>query len=155
MVKLQEAYGGDGGATGKPYFDLVLDCVSSLEEKDRVFDYNAKIHGANLLKKELNAPATSKSNYITIGGPTPDWGRAVVRRKLGWNWFGLNHELFWIVFPNSRGVLEELAAMVEEGKLRAEIEGIPVTGFSDAKPVRDAFSRLHGRRVQGKLVFVL
>uniref|UniRef100_A0A7S1UCU6 Enoyl reductase (ER) domain-containing protein n=2 Tax=Phaeomonas parva TaxID=124430 RepID=A0A7S1UCU6_9STRA len=33
--------------------DLVLDCVSSLEAKDRVFDYNARVHAAGILKRVL------------------------------------------------------------------------------------------------------
>eukprot|EP00756_Hemistasia_phaeocysticola_P065203 Hpha_TRINITY_DN8389_c0_g1::TRINITY_DN8389_c0_g1_i2::g.154272::m.154272 len=154
VEELKAEYGAGSG--GRPYFDLVLDCVSSLEEKDRVFDYNPRIHASGLLKTELNAPLTSKSNYITIGGPTSDWARAMLRRSwLGWNWFSVNHELFWIAFPHSAGVLQELAAAVDEDALHAEIDEVPVKRFEDVEPVREAFRRLHGRRVQGKLVLVL
>uniref|UniRef100_A0A7S1UCB8 Alcohol dehydrogenase-like C-terminal domain-containing protein n=1 Tax=Phaeomonas parva TaxID=124430 RepID=A0A7S1UCB8_9STRA len=134
--------------------DLVLDCVSSLEAKDRVFDYNARVHAAGILKREPNTSG-SRSNYIVIGGGFGDWFRALMFRTAGINCFGASHELFWIVFPHSRPVLDELKAAVERGALRAFIEEVPVDGFAAVEPVREAFRRLHGRRVRGKLVFVL
>ena len=76
VLEAIEANSGRLGPPPAPKIDvLVLDCVSSLEEKDRVFDYNACVHAAGLLKAELNAPETSNSNYITIGGAAVDWLR--------------------------------------------------------------------------------
>lgn len=137
-------------------FDLVFDCVSSLEAKDYAFDYCPRMHASGLLKAKLNASETSRSNYITIGGAAGDWLRAGLRRSwFGLNWFTADHELFWVEFPNSRSVLEEVAEAVDAGALRPLIEPVPVKRFISVEPVRTAFSRLHSRRVRGKLVLVL
>ena len=58
-------------ASQKP-FDLVLDCVYSIEAKDLKTNYLAAIQQRKpcrrILKSALNAPLSSKANYIVIGG---------------------------------------------------------------------------------------
>ena len=92
---------------------------------------------------------------MTLGGDFSDWACALLRRAVGWNCFTRRHELFWVRFPHSAPELRRLAAAFEAGVLRPVIEEVAVDGFRSADPVRAAFRRLSGRRVQGKLVLVL
>ena len=119
-------------------FDLCFDCVSSLEAKDAEYKYEAFIRSNDFLA----------GTYICIGGRPIDWAKAVVRRRLGFNLFGTDRELFWVRFPQSAQTLEQIAEMAEAGKLRPEVaEVLPLT----AEGARTAFSLLHDRRVTGKL----
>ena len=136
-------------------FDIVFDSVHSIEAKDVKYDYRDRIHRTNLLKRQLNAPATSKSNYITIGGSFWDWTKAVLRRKYGINLFTSSHELHWVSFPNSWQVLGELAALYSSKAIKPVVSTLPAQRFRTAEPVREAFEAMHQRRAVGKLVLVL
>eukprot|EP01061_Rhynchopus_euleeides_P041972 TRINITY_DN73349_c0_g1_i1.p1 TRINITY_DN73349_c0_g1~~TRINITY_DN73349_c0_g1_i1.p1 ORF type:complete len:389 (+),score=63.04 TRINITY_DN73349_c0_g1_i1:211-1377(+) len=160
---------------GTASFDVVLDCVSSLEEKDRAFDYISAVNTSGILKAALNNPA-SRSNYITIGGSPFDWAKATFRRLTGWNLFGgrgpaSNYDLFWVRFPNcgefaprvsdsasGGAALKDVREMLESGELRVEglVTVIPdAMGRDGLQKVRDAFRAIHSRRVRGKLVLAL
>ncbi|KAJ1490835.1 hypothetical protein T484DRAFT_1600347, partial [Baffinella frigidus] len=129
---------------GRP-FDLCLDCVFSFESKRLViYCRTTSASTAHALRIVL---LTGK--YVTIGGGTPDWLRAGVRRTLGFNLFPKDRELFWIVFPHTSEALAQLAAWADAGKLRPRVASeVPL----EIGAVRQAFANLHGRRVVGKQV---
>ncbi|EKX41723.1 hypothetical protein GUITHDRAFT_74502 [Guillardia theta CCMP2712] len=121
-------------------FDLCFDTVSSNEAKDREFQYRRMITSKNRSRSLL------AGKYVTIGGSTSEWAKALVKRVCGLNLFG-KEELFWVWFPNTRKTLEELGALAESRQVRPKLaEVIPF----EESAVRNAFARLHGRRVVGK-----
>ena len=64
---------------GQP-FDLVLDSVSSNENRDTALNYRDIIHQQGGLVRE------DDHNYVTFGGATSSWMAAGVRKLTGWNW---------------------------------------------------------------------
>ncbi len=136
-------------------FDLVLDCVYSIEKNDRKYNYIDYIHFNNLLKKELNSPETSKSNYITIGGSFFDWLKANILRKTNWNFFTSNHELYWTNFSNTSNILNKIKDLVSKKIVKSVIQEIPVNQFNSTKPIEEAFEKLIKRHVTGKLVMII
>ena len=149
MGQLQ-AYIGNGNK-----FDLVLDCVYSIDKNDQKYNYIDHIHFNNLLKSELNSPETSKSNYITIGGSFFDWIKANIFRKTNWNFFTSNHELYWINFSNTTNILNTIIDLASKKKLKSVIEEIPVNQFKSTKPIIEGFNKLIKRHVTGKLVLTV
>ena len=135
-----------GSAKGKG-FNLVLDCVSSHDERDQAaMDYEHAVRRAQPSLLESGAM------YVTIGGRTHEWAVAGLKRTVGVNLFpllGAGKELFWVRFPHATQSLETLAAWADEGRLRPlvsrEVE------FTD-KGVQSAFAELHSRRAVGKCV---
>jgi hypothetical protein len=67
---------------------------------------------------------------------------------VGLNLFSGDKELFWVRFPQSAGALQELSGMVESAALRPRVSEIRFL----EQDVREAFSKLHSRRVVGKQV---
>ncbi len=122
-------------------FDICFDCVTSLEEKDKQFDYMNLICNNDLL--------TDSAKYITIGSKPTDWLRALTKRTIGWNLFGSRHELFWVRFPHSSEALQEIRQMVQDEKLEVRVsKRIPFT----EEGLREGFEALHNRRVVGKII---
>ncbi|EKX31216.1 hypothetical protein GUITHDRAFT_61650, partial [Guillardia theta CCMP2712] len=123
-------------------FDLCLDTVSSNEEQDAVYQYRRLIMANNDGRRLV------RGKYITIGGSTSEWARALVKKLVGMNLFG-QQELFWVSFPGSRRALEQLKALTEAQQLRPTVSEI--FPFEE-EAVQTAFERLHSRRTVGKLV---
>ena len=67
---------------------------------------------------------------------------------MGLNLFSADKELFWVRFPQSAGALQELSGMVERAALRPRVSEIQFI----EEDVREAFRKLHSRRVVGKQV---
>tara|TARA_Y100001970_G_C14149449_1_gene811817 strand:+ start:358 stop:1458 length:1101 start_codon:yes stop_codon:yes gene_type:complete len=126
-------------------FHMVFDCVTSLSKEDRAYDYKNLILKNNLIN-EL-------SSYVAIGGEFTDWLKAGIKRRMGFNLFKKNQELFWVRFPQSAPFLEELKNdfidCEENLKLRPRIaKELP---FS-ISGVREAFQLMNKRRTVGKIV---
>jgi NADPH:quinone reductase-like Zn-dependent oxidoreductase len=124
-------------------FDIVLDTVSSHDPRDRAFNYEAKIRGANLLRKD------GKSMYLTIGGVFKDWVCAWIKRVFKINLFARGKLLFWVRFPYSSGYLETLTKYVQNGKLKLTISSI--LPFS-SEGIQKGFQMLKSRKTKGKIV---
>lgn len=122
-------------------FDIVLDCVTSDDARDRASEYPRRLQGV----------LTDTAVYRRLGGPMMDWAKAGLRRITGMDCFG-REDLFWIRFPSSSRELAQLRTWAEENKLR------PVLASShpfSAEGVRQAFAELQSRRVKGKVVIDL
>ena len=126
-------------------FNMVFDCVSSIEEKDKEYDYVGWISESDFLDKD--------GVHVTIGGSSMDWVRAGLKRSIGLNLFGKNNELFWVRFPNCSPFLKELSENFIDNDLNFQLKPriAAELPFSE-KGVRDAFQYMHQRRTVGKVV---
>eukprot|EP00802_Teleaulax_amphioxeia_P019190 Tamp_19413.p1 GENE.Tamp_19413~~Tamp_19413.p1 ORF type:complete len:399 (-),score=80.26 Tamp_19413:64-1164(-) len=131
------------GALGP--FHLCLDTVSSLESKDA----NNYMNLVGLAAPPGSPHRLLRGKYIKIGGAPGEWMCAGLKRTIGLNLFSNDRELFWVRFPKSVAALEELTSMVEAGKLRPRVSNEVAFKEDD---VREAFAKLHARRVVGKQV---
>jgi NADPH:quinone reductase-like Zn-dependent oxidoreductase len=122
--------------SGNSMFDIVLDCVTSVNVLDRQHEYPKKLL------------PLCKTKYIRLGGPSKDWFYAGCERMLPVTCFG-EDKLFWIRFPQSSDELEQLYQWCQEGKLKPKISC--EVEFSP-EAVQQAMDDLLSRRVQGKLV---
>jgi NADPH:quinone reductase-like Zn-dependent oxidoreductase len=120
----------------KPAFDVILDCVTSADPRDKRNEY------PKLLGK------LASTRYIRLGGETVDWFRAGCERVLPFSCFG-KEKLFWIRFPNSSDELQQLQEWADERKLKPHVS--KVMDFT-ADQVQEAFDMILDRRVQGKIV---
>ena len=136
-------------ARGRP-FDLCVDAVSSHDAADASHRYERRVRGASEPKLLADGPDADPHNYVFIGGATREWFLAGLKRLTGIDAFARGRELFWIAFP---GCARELGALREladgPAGVRPTIE--TTVGLTD-EGVREAFRRLHSRRVRGKVV---
>lgn len=126
-------------------FDMVLDTVSSHDERDQQCQYERRIsqHRAQLLK--------SGSMYLIIGGTSYDWLLAHLKRFLGVNLFKPGRLLHWIRFPGSTHYLQKLAQLCDDRQLKIRIQQqFPVT----SENVQKAFGMQMDRRVAGKIILL-
>jgi NADPH:quinone reductase-like Zn-dependent oxidoreductase len=87
-------------------FDLVLDCVTSADPRDSSLNYPRQIQSSNIL--------SNNCLYQRLGGFTPDWIRASLKRAgLPPCWRNPQEQLFWITFPHSSEQLKELGKLAE------------------------------------------
>jgi NADPH:quinone reductase-like Zn-dependent oxidoreductase len=124
-------------------FDLVLDCVTSADPRDSSLNYPQRVQSSRILS----------NNYLyqRLGGPTPDWIRAFLKRVGLPPWWRNPHEqLFWITFPHSSEQLKELGKLAEMGQLTPKISKT-LSGLTAAN-VQEVFDDILTRRVQGKVV---
>ena len=127
-------------------FDQLLNNLKELAPFDVIFDTVSDISNWTY-PTVLHRFARSADNhsYITLGGSTLMWFKALVKRLIGWNFFESWHELFWVVFPSSAGYLEE----VKHSGCKPEIEKIlPFTEDG----ILEGFEALGSRRTRGKVV---
>jgi NADPH:quinone reductase-like Zn-dependent oxidoreductase len=124
-------------------FDLVLDCVTSADPRDSSLNYPQRIQSSRILSNDYL--------YQRLGGPTPDWIRAFLKRAgLPPCWRNPKEQLFWITFPHSSEQLKELGKLAETGQLTPNISKT-LTGLT-ATNVQEGFDDILTRRVQGKIV---
>ena len=116
---------------------VVLDCVTSADERDYKHQYPQKLL------------PLCKQKYIRLGGKTLDWFWAGCERLLPVTCFRGKEKLFWIRLPQSSQDLQLLAKWVTEGKLKPKIAR-EVDFCPEA--VQEALDELLSRRVKGKLV---
>ena len=141
-------------------FDLVLDTVSSADQRDKDAGYPAAVLGADPAlvrsgfgpRKEAGVDA---HNYVVLGGAPGAWWRALVKRFTGANWFKKGFELFWIKMPGCTPQLRRLQELCDGNGLRPEVRH-PVLPLSD-EGIREAFLALNPppdqkRKVRGKMV---
>lgn len=135
-------------------FDVVIDTVSSADSRDRKAAYPNRISKLCVLKRHDEEPGVDPHNYVVFGGETWSWWRALILRLIGFNFFPLGFELFWIRMPKSRRYLQTLQSMCDNLDLRPEI--MKVFPFTD-EGVRAAFRIVHPppgktRSASGKVV---
>mmetsp|Transcript_5793 Transcript_5793/g.22907 ORF Transcript_5793/g.22907 Transcript_5793/m.22907 type:complete len:190 (-) Transcript_5793:1494-2063(-) len=152
-------------ASGGAPFDLCLDTVTSKDGVDAAWAYplvvsGGAIDGADAAGGPAAGPPGAKAGarppvpllagrYVTIGGSFADWLRAGMGKVLRVDPYGAERALFWIRFPRTRGELEELARMVEDGELSPVVaREVPFDSASVARAVEE----LLARRTKGKLV---
>eukprot|EP00164_Ancoracysta_twista_P010096 GFYU01015122.1.p1 GENE.GFYU01015122.1~~GFYU01015122.1.p1 ORF type:complete len:378 (+),score=129.02 GFYU01015122.1:45-1178(+) len=138
---------------GRP-FDIILDTVSSIEEKDRNYRYKEFLmtppaEGVAIEGGEMWTGPLMSRKYVTIGGTPWDWVRAGLKRTVGLDLFPADSMLFWVRFPASSAALAEVTGLVEKGALKPKI--YKEVAFTE-EGVREAFRNLHERRVVGKIV---
>ena len=139
-------------ASGGAPFDLCLDAVTSKDGVDAAWAYplvvsGAAIDGAAAAGGPAAGPPGAKAGarppvpllagrYVTIGGSFADWLRAGMGKVLRVDPYGAERALFWIRFPRTRGELEELARMVEDGELSPVVaREVPFDSASVARAV--------------------
>lgn len=149
-------------------FDIVLDCVTSDDPRDQNFSY------PEMIQQHDNSKFLLANDYIyrRLGGSTMDWIRAGVERVIGLSLWKTKHEkLFWIKFPKSSSLLQELATTMErdddtaspndDDEATKEHSGTlllpPIVESQNVYPftkygVEDAFGAILSRRVRGKVV---
>jgi len=128
-------------------YDLVLDCVSSADARDKAHSYLDRVRATGCVKAAEDG--ADAHNYVVFGGTTGQWVKAAVKRFTGLNLFKRGFEIFWIKMPFSAGVLSDLAAWAAEGKVKPTVN--TVLPFTEAG-VQQAFEALRGRRTAGKIV---
>lgn len=121
-------------------FDIVLDCVTSVDPRDAQHGYPAKL-----------TPLCNRK-YIRFGGRTVEWFYAGCERVLSVECFRGKEKLFWIRFPKSSDELKLLKSWAEEGALKPSIE--QEYEFTP-ESVEQAFQQILSRRVKGKCVVKL
>jgi NADPH:quinone reductase-like Zn-dependent oxidoreductase len=124
-------------------FDLVFDCVTSADPRDFSFNYPQEIQSSRILS----------NNYLyqRLGGLTPDWIRASLKRVgLPPCWRNPQEQLFWITFPRSSEQLKELGKLAEMGQLAPKISKT-LSGLTAAN-IQQGFDDILTRRVHGKIV---
>ena len=138
-------------------FDLVIDTVTSHDERDASCAYERRVRGARGVLAEAGVGKNKKNkknepgDYVTIGGGTAEWLKAGVKRVSGVDLFAKGRELFWIRFPGCGKDLEALRALAEEKRIKPRVaQTFPLT----SRGARDAFAALHSRRTVGKVVVV-
>ena len=135
-------------------FDLVIDTVTSHDERDASCAYERRVRGARGVLAEAGEGKKGEKNkgdYVTIGGGTAEWLKAGVKRVSGIDLFAKGRELFWIRFPGCGKDLEALRALAEEKRIKPRVaQTFPLT----SRGARDAFAALHSRRTVGKVVVV-
>jgi len=136
-------------------FDLVIDTVTSHDERDASCAYERRVRGARGVLAEAGEGKKkgekNKGDYVTIGGGTAEWLKAGVKRVSGIDLFAKGRELFWIRFPGCGKDLEALRALAEEKRIKPRVaQTFPLT----SRGARDAFAALHSRRTVGKVVVV-
>ena len=136
-------------------FDLVIDTVTSHDERDASCAYERRVRGARGVLAEAGEGKRkgekNKGDYVTIGGGTAEWLKAGVKRVSGVDLFAKGRELFWIRFPGCGKDLEALRALAEEKRIKPRVaQTFPLT----SRGARDAFAALHSRRTVGKVVVV-
>ena len=136
-------------------FDLVIDTVTSHDERDASCAYERRVRGARGVLAEAGEGKRkgekNKGDYVTIGGGTAEWLKAGVKRVSGIDLFAKGRELFWIRFPGCGKDLEALRALAEEKRIKPRVaQTFPLT----SRGARDAFAALHSRRTVGKVVVV-
>ena len=138
-------------------FDLVIDTVTSHDERDASCAYERRVRGARGVLAEAGVGKNKKNkknepgDYVTIGGGTAEWLKAGVKRVSGIDLFAKGRELFWIRFPGCGKDLEALRALAEEKRIKPRVAQ---TFLLTSRGARDAFAALHSRRTVGKVVVV-
>ena len=125
-------------------FDVVMDCVTSGDPRDQAtINYQELLFGDNQL-------LTPHSQYRRLGGAFSDWWRAGMERTVHIKlWSNPRAKLFWIQMHNTAPTLRQLAAWMEQEKVKPHIaETIPFT----PEGIEQGFVSLLKRRVVGKLV---
>ena len=124
-------------------FDLVIDTVTSHDERDASCAYERRVRGARGVLAEAGVGKNKKNkknepgDYVTIGGGTAEWLKAGVKRVSGIDLFAKGRELFWIRFPGCGKDLEALRALAEEKRIKPRVaQTFPLT----SRGARDAFA---------------
>jgi reticulon-4-interacting protein 1, mitochondrial len=119
-------------------WDIILDCVTSADSRDRIHQYPDRFRNQ------------CRTKYLRLGGPTLDWFYAGCERVIPYvTCFHGKEKLFWIRFPNSSNDLKLLATWCREEKLKPTISQI-IPFAPDA--VQEALDTILSRRVKGKIV---
>ena len=125
-------------------YDFVFDTVSSHDARDNAARYKDRLTASPSVLRDAKSHA-----YVTIGGPTSYWVRALAKRWLGWNLFSPGHDHHWIRFPGCADDLAEARRLVDEASVRPRVaEAVPLTDDG----VQRAFAAMHARRAVGKFV---
>lgn len=118
---------------GTAPFDLTYDCVTSPEDTNY-----------ELLSRKLLKPG---GMHVAINGADSDWMRLIFSTRCGLNLHRKDYRLF--TSHPSGEQLTQVMGWIGEGKLKPLLDSrVP---FEEAA-VLDAYARLKGRRVKGKLV---
>jgi NADPH:quinone reductase-like Zn-dependent oxidoreductase len=139
-------------ATKNGPFDLILDCVSSADSRDKATSYRQAILSMkSILKLER------KHSCVVLGGDTGDWGKALVLHYTRFNLFPKDLELFWIKMKGCQKALKTIKELVDGrkggggGGGRSLIPRIEERRFT-IEDIRKSFDEMRGRHVVGKIV---
>ena len=155
-------------------WDLVLDCVSSADARDRAASYAARVRAMEPPVVRRGGAGVDAHNYVVLGGATGDWGLALVKRFVHLNLFSRGFELFWIKMPGASRTLRRLSEFADAPADAAtaapdEAAGAPAAAPAETPPrpltprvetrlpfseegARQAFDALRSRRTAGKIV---
>mmetsp|Transcript_2152 Transcript_2152/g.3537 ORF Transcript_2152/g.3537 Transcript_2152/m.3537 type:complete len:423 (-) Transcript_2152:123-1391(-) len=106
-------------------FHLVVDTVTSSDERDVLFGYPSTILACTD-PAIVARPGTKggvvgaedgwtvdQHNYVTIGSSTIGWAKAGFKKVTGWNTFPSGRDLFWITPEHSAPCLRQLKRLCE------------------------------------------
>ncbi|KAJ1434701.1 hypothetical protein B484DRAFT_282979 [Ochromonadaceae sp. CCMP2298] len=133
-------------------FDLVVDTVSSNEQRDPLAD-GSQARSYPSICSDPQAPLLRPGGrYVRTGGPPGDWLRAHLQRHWHLGLSLLPTQLFWVRLSGCAAQLRQLCHLCESGQLRVLLsETLPFT----AEGVSRAFRLCMTRRVVGKIAISL
>ena len=122
--------------------DTVFDTVSSIDETDRRYNYDA------IIFSKKSSLLSTDSIYISLGGTSHDWVKAHILRYFRVNLFPKGKLLFWVRLSDVVSELKELCDLIKNNQLHIRME--TVYSFTEEN-VNEAFAKQLSRRVVGKI----
>eukprot|EP00040_Diaphanoeca_grandis_P025115 m.138770 g.138770 ORF g.138770 m.138770 type:complete len:329 (-) comp30013_c0_seq1:98-1084(-) len=146
-VELCKSLGADEVVNYRETPDIVTELTKSGGDYDIVFD----AVGGNAHWLAAQEITKSSGHFVTIAGDGGSMTSTIAKamwRKFGSNFKGPSYQIF--LTNNAHADLDVLTALIEEGKIKATIDGAPYK-FGD-EGIAEMLTKLMSGRTKGKLV---